>query len=96
MVMVTHDEHMKQYANRIFNIIDGKVSKMHIVPNHVRENAVLKLRDQLAEYEKGNDGVGVRMGIEVQNAQKDDFNETRSPMDYPFVKYMVNKINAGG
>lgn len=96
MVMVTHDEHMKQYANRIFNIIDGKVSKMDIVPKQTQERAIEKLKYQLSEYEKGNDGIGVRMGIEVQNANQDDFNEKRSVMDYPFVKYMVNKINSGG
>ena len=28
MVMVTHDDHLAQYADRIFHIIDGKIVKI--------------------------------------------------------------------
>ena len=28
MVMVTHDDHLAQYAHRIFHIIDGKIVKI--------------------------------------------------------------------
>jgi len=31
MVMVTHDEYMKQYATRIFNVSDGKINKTQVV-----------------------------------------------------------------
>lgn len=33
MVMVTHDDHLAQYADRIFHIIDGKIVKIE-VKNH--------------------------------------------------------------
>ena len=28
LVMVTHDDHLAQYADRIFHIIDGKIVKI--------------------------------------------------------------------
>ena len=33
LVMVTHDDHLAEYADRIFHIIDGKIVKIE-VKNH--------------------------------------------------------------
>merc|ERR1712151_673349 len=90
MIMVTHDEYMKQYATRIFNVTDGKINKMVMVDENVRENAIEKLREQLRSYEDGDGGVRVRMGAESNAENK--LTETRKVQDYPFIKYIVNKL----
>ena len=92
MIMVTHDEYMKQYASRIFSVTDGKINKMMMVDQNVRENAIVKLREQLKSYEDGDGGVRVRMGAESNADNANKLTETRKVQDYPFIKYIVNKL----
>jgi len=94
MVMVTHDEYMKQYATRIFNVSDGKINKTQVVKKENREKAIDTLRAQLKQYELGNDGIGVRMAVESkEGVDQNKLSETRAIGDYPFIKYMVNRLN---
>lgn len=92
MIMVTHDEYMKQFATRIFNISDGKVNKLQIVDKGVRQRAIEKLSKTVEMHKSGNDSIGVRMGVTGGNSNSDDFTETRSVMDYPFIKHLVNRV----
>ena len=70
MIMVSHDEYMRQYANRIFSVSDGKINKMAIVNEVDRENAISELRNTLREYELGNDTIGVKMAVKQKEEGK--------------------------
>ena len=43
LVMVTHDDHLAGYADRIFHIIDGKIVKVEDNRKKAREHAELSL-----------------------------------------------------
>ena len=38
LVMVTHDNHLAQYADRVFHIIDGKIVKIENLGGKNHEN----------------------------------------------------------
>ena len=44
LVMVTHDNHLAEYADRVFHIIDGKI--VRIEDRRKRETDLAKKKDQ--------------------------------------------------
>lgn len=92
MVMVTHDEYMKQYAHRVIHIMDGKISREEKIDPAVNEEAYAKIRATVQSYRDGTAGeVGVREGAEA-NGQMVGITETRSLGQYPFVRYMMEQV----
>lgn len=100
MVMVTHDEYMKQYANRILHVSDGKIVRQEIVKEEVNKKAYEQLKRNMKEYEEydrkkangedmENGGIGVREGVlDGGGNRMHGMTETRDPMRYPFMAFM--------
>lgn len=99
MVMVTHDEYMKQYANRIIHVSDGKIVRQEIIDEKVNQNAYEKLKQNMKEYKEydeakargevlENNGIGVREGVLDGGKKLHGLTETRDPMRYPFMAFM--------
>lgn len=62
MVMITHDEYMKRYANRVLHIMDGKITREEKISDEVNIKALKDLEQGIDEHKKDVDGVGVRTG----------------------------------
>ncbi|KAG5510063.1 hypothetical protein JKF63_06956 [Porcisia hertigi] len=71
MVMVTHDVYMKQYANRVLYVRDGKVNTVEAVHGDVRQRAWEELQEELRK----TNSVAEKQ-ITVTSVQ-------RVPQDYP-------------
>lgn len=54
MVMVTHDVYMKQYANRVMYLRDGKVHNIETIDRAVREGAFEELQKELQHMMQGD------------------------------------------
>jgi putative ABC transport system ATP-binding protein len=92
MVMVTHDEYMKQYAHRVVHVMDGKISKEERIDPRVNEEAYRKIRATVQGYREGEGGViGVREGARP-NGELVGITETRTLNQYPFVKFMMEQV----
>ena len=92
MIMVTHDEYMKQYADRVFHVMDGKIHREEIVPREKKMQAIAKLEETMKTYELGDEGQpGVRMGVESNPNKRIGLTEERDPMDYPFMAFQKKK-----
>jgi putative ABC transport system ATP-binding protein len=90
MVMVTHDEYMKQYAHRVVQIVDGKVNREEVMPPEIREKAYAKINKIVKSYEDGSyASVGVKEGAQATNISGKS--EIREVSDYPFMKFLLNK-----
>lgn len=48
--MVTHDVALKNYANRVVRMVDGKVNKIEEIPPKKREDNIRLLNEQVAKY----------------------------------------------
>ena len=92
MVMVTHDEYMKQYATRIFNVTDGKINKVQVCDLDKRNQSIVELRNTVENYKKSIDSLGVKAGAIAEGSQLGQFTETRKIMDYPFIKHLKQKV----
>lgn len=71
MVMVTHDEYMKQYANRIIHVSDGKIVREEIVSEELNKKAYEELRENMREYreydeKKPEESIWRIMGLELE------------------------------
>lgn len=74
--MVTHDVYLKNFANRVIYIRDGKVSKQESIHPETRQKAFKDLGDKITELENKKHVNG--QSIVVQ----DVVTETRQPSDY--------------
>lgn len=93
MLMVTHDEYMKQYADKVFHVMDGKIHREEIVPIEKKRAALKKLEQTMKTYELGDEGQpGVRMGVEANPENIVGITETRDPMAYPFMAHYKTKL----
>lgn len=99
MVMVTHDEYMKQYANRIIHVSDGKIVRQEVIDERLNQRAYAKLKKNMKEYKEldearargdvlENNGIGVREGVLDGGKKLDGKTEIRDPMRYPFMAFM--------
>lgn len=66
--MVTHDVGLKNFANRIVRMLDGKIQQITENPIENRSHHIENLRKLCESYkhqkiEKDNDTLGVRAGI---------------------------------
>lgn len=55
VVMVTHEVALKSHAHRVIHMLDGRISRVEVVPPHVREAADKAVREAVAGPE-GVDG----------------------------------------
>ena len=90
MIMVTHDEHIKDLANRIVYVIDGKINKCVVNPKEKRRTIIDKL---LINAEKAKKEM---KEIKLRDAQMDDKSVKikkvfRNPIHHPFFKHLANK-----
>jgi len=68
MIMVTHDVSLKNYANKVVRMLDGKIQKIEEIDPDIRKNAVAELKDTIANeygdhaFLRNTDNLGVREG----------------------------------
>ncbi len=86
MVMVTHDEYMKQYAHRVIHIIDGKINREEKVDLAVNLKAIKDLQEEIRKIESGLGDV--KRGAEVAG---DTRTQVRKITDYEFVQFQKRK-----
>ena len=67
--MVTHDVALKNYANKVIRLVDGKINKIEEIPKGDRDSAIQNLNDIIskdmenqAAFLKNADQLGVREG----------------------------------
>ena len=93
--MVTHDEYMKQYATRIFNVSDGKIHKVQVCDLNKRDEAIKELKTTVENYDLNIDNQGVKGGVNedlAEDQKSGEFSETRRIMDYPFIKHLKMRV----
>ena len=66
MIMVTHDVALKNYANKIVKMFDGKVNKIEEVPKDIRKTTIDNLNEKVRLILEGKDTgqLNVREGVE--------------------------------
>ena len=76
MIMVTHDVSLKNFANKVVRILDGKIQKIEEINPEIRKNAIAELKETIArEYEDINslipnpNNIGVREGTHGHGKQ---------------------------
>lgn len=96
MIMVTHDMNLKNFANRVIWMRDGKVAKIEDIPALKREQAVKELADSIASKKlnsKPVDNEPSPISVNTDDTLSSDvngnktsqtwaFTEMRTPMDY--------------
>ena len=88
MIMVTHDENLKDLANRIVYVIDGKINKCIINQKEKREKALTNLFEKADEYINERDN-GKELVEEKIGSIKKTF---RNPTHHPFFRHLIQKI----
>jgi len=71
MVMVTHDVSLKNFADRVVWMRDGKIQRIEVVPKHKKEEAIKKVTDELEQIRQKK----LNKVFEVRT-------EVRKPTDY--------------
>lgn len=66
--MITHDVSLKNYANKVVRMLDGKIHKIEQIDNSIRGGAISNLKDTIKyNYAEANaddkDNLGVREGF---------------------------------
>ena len=98
MIMVTHDEYLKNFCHRIIYMRDGKVERIEKVPKRKREHALELLQGQLAkqvavchsllkrkEFNASTSTSRIEANVEVHVKVKQNvgtITEIREPADY--------------
>jgi ABC-type methionine transport system ATPase subunit len=100
MVMVTHDMYLKNFANRIVWIRDGKLAKVEIVPAEVRRKAIIDLRNKLEQINPKAAVAHSSKPEDALNRVNDNNNgipsdwrstEIRQPSNYDPVKFSLHQ-----
>lgn len=55
MIMVTHDIGLKNFANRVVRMADGKVAKIQITPEKARKDMINELNQRVHAIHAGID-----------------------------------------
>lgn len=104
MIMVTHDMGLKNFANRVVRMIDGKIGKIEEIEDVTRSRAVEELLVSIGSY-GGNDqntegmnfneanNLGVREG--TRGNQINSKTERRNPMQYAAIKFGKDGLKEG-
>ena len=92
MIMVTHDEHIKDLANRIVYVIDGKINKCVVNPKEQRREIVDKLLLDAEEVRKEMKEIKLKDAQEKDEVMKPR-KVFRNPIHHPFFKHLANKTS---
>jgi len=76
MVMVTHDVALKNFADRIIWMRDGKIQRIEIVPKHKKQDTVKKVEEELIKLQSK------KVISDNQLNKKENILEYRKPTDY--------------
>ena len=74
MIMVTHDIGLKNFAHRVVRMADGKVAKIQVIADNVRNDMINELNQRVKAIHAGIDkgqlmireGVNVAKGDEIK------------------------------
>lgn len=80
LVMVTHDVSLRNYADRVVRVLDGKIMRIEEVSEEERRAAIDKLGTGVSRLRTG---MGTELSLEGSRF------ETRSPADYPALRQMI-------
>lgn len=89
MIMITHDEYMKSYADRVLHIMDGKITDTQTITKEIQEESFQNLEKRVMEARLNKDGTGVREGAEAGEIH--GLTQRRNPSDYAFYKKMIDE-----
>ena len=89
MVMVTHDEYMKQYAHRVIKIVDGKIAGEEFIKKEVNEKAYREIREEAIKIKKGQ--VELKQGAIGSIRSDNGKTITRKVKDYEFYQFQMRK-----
>lgn len=102
LIMVTHDVALKNFAQRVIRMLDGKVQRIEEVPQEVRNTAIDNLKTSLAKYTEADSSnpnqrtnneavLGVRQGVsdDPNNPEErvNEVTERRKPRDYAAIHF---------
>jgi len=88
MIMVTHDVALKNYADRIIWMRDGKIQRIEVVPKSRKVDAIRRTDDELAAFEKKKEG-------QVKVDREIPANEYRQPISYKTHAHFVKSVQKG-
>ena len=74
MIMVTHDQGLKNFSNRVIKMSDGKILKIQNVNKTVRQNMINELNQKVLDHQTFGGAVGrtqVREGIWDSSIKRD-------------------------
>uniref|UniRef100_A0A7S3CU06 Uncharacterized protein n=1 Tax=Strombidium rassoulzadegani TaxID=1082188 RepID=A0A7S3CU06_9SPIT len=89
MIMVTHDQGLKNFANRIVKMSDGKVLKITTVDPTIRGKMIEDLDNKvLAHIEGSKDAqkISIREGIYDASVKRDIENKPKIPTNFSALK----------
>jgi putative ABC transport system ATP-binding protein len=84
MVMVTHDENVKDLANRIVYVVDGKINRCVINPKEKRKVAVQSILNKADEAVRNENDIDRHASSVVKKS-------FRNPTYHPFFQYLKQK-----
>ena len=91
MIMVTHDEHIKDLANRIVYVIDGKINKCVVNAKEKRREIVDKLLLDAQAVKEEMKKIKLRDAHEKETIKPRKI--FRNPIHHPFFKHLANKAS---
>ena len=73
MIMVTHDQGLKHFANRVVKMSDGKILKIQDIDMAVRNRYIAELEEKVAAHHSGalKNQVAIRAGIYDASVRRD-------------------------
>ena len=73
MVMVTHDQGLKYFANRVVKMSDGKILKIQDIDRGIRNRYISDLEEKVAAHHSGKSAgqVAIREGIYEASVKRD-------------------------
>jgi len=73
MIMVTHDQGLKHFANRVVKMSDGKILKIQEIDMAVRNRYIAELDEKVAAHHSGalKNQVAIREGIYEASVRRD-------------------------
>ena len=90
MVMITHDEYMKRYADRVIHVMDGKINREEKISKEVNIKALKELEESIENHKTDTGGVGVREG--ATTGLTEGITQRRTPDDYPMYSRIMEQM----
>ncbi len=81
MIMVTHDVALKNYANRVVRVVDGKITNEYSIDENIRNENIKELKERIA-----NKSIGLREGASINTNINKNFQSSDNSSGSDFEK----------